>query len=231
MKLHLLENIIETFLVRETKSQSIDWHFPHSLVSHFHQHWKTPDPSTLKATYEQCLRSEISQRWWKGDRYRPKELMLLLIDTDPELAAIAWKDLANEAGTLDGRLDRFGFYCDDLLQMYRKKNPRDVVNHHHQDTSIISLYLAGMYPDKYVLYPGLTSFQHFLKAVESPQIPVVDDYVRYMKVATIIFMYLKRNALFDQLLQHRNGPHLKITSLPLQIAYEVVDKVTNHPNL
>jgi hypothetical protein len=194
-------------------------------------HWQHPSPDSLLMIYEQCLQSRISQRWWKGDRYRPKELMLLLIDTDPELATIAWKDLANEAGTLDGRLDRFGFYCDDLLQMYRKKNPRDVENHHHQDAAIISLYLAGMHPEKYVLYPGLKSFQRFLKAVESPQAPVVDDYVRYMKVATIVFTYLKRNVLFDQLLQHRDGSNQKFTCLPFQISFEIIDEMAHQLNM
>jgi hypothetical protein len=72
----------------------VDWYWPHSLVNRFHTEWQKLPSRGLRDTYDQCLRSDISQRWWKRDRVDAKEIMLHLIDADPELAAIAWKDLA-----------------------------------------------------------------------------------------------------------------------------------------
>src|SRR6185503_58808 len=111
--------------------------------------------------------------------------MIQLIEADPELAVIAWKDLANDSASLDGRLYRFNYYCDELLQLYRHINLRSVETYHHQDATIMSLYLAGMNPEKYSLYPGLEVFRSFCKAVGSPDMPVLDDLVRYMKIASI----------------------------------------------
>jgi hypothetical protein len=148
--------------------------------------------------------------------------MLLLIDADPELAAIAWKDLANDAASLDGRLSRFDYYCNELLQIHRQKHFRAVETYHHQDASIMSLYLAGLFPEKYTLYPGLVVFQNFCKAIGSPDIPVVDDLIRYMKVASIVDTYLKRNEGYTKLLERRHQQHHKVKVIPYLISYEVI---------
>jgi hypothetical protein len=222
MKLHLLEKAIDSFIASALRTDSIDWYYPHTMVSEFHTHWSTPTQQSLKEIYDHCLRSEISQRWWKREQYRPKEIMLDLIDADPELATIAWKDLANDAATLDGRLSRFEYYCNELLQIHRQKHFRSVETYHHQDAPMISLYLSGLYPEKYALYPGLDTFQDFCKAIGSPDIPKVDDLVRYMKVAAIVFTYLQRNTQYPLLLKQRSTTMHKISAVPFLISYEVI---------
>lgn len=222
MKLHLLEKAIDQFIASALRTDSIDWYYPHALVGEFHTHWSAPTQQSLKEIYDHCLRSEISQRWWKREQYRPKEIMLDLIDADPELATIAWKDLANDTATLDGRLSRFEYYCNELLQIHRQKHFRSVETYHHQDAPMISLYLSGLYPEKYSLYPGLDAFQDFCKAIGSPDIPKVDDLVRYMKVAAIVFTYLQRNAQYPLLLKQRETPMHKIPVVPFLITYEVI---------
>jgi len=149
--------------------------------------------------------------------------MLQLIEAESELAAIAWKDLANESSALDGRLSRFEYYCNELLQIHRQKNIRSVETYHHQDAPMISLYLAGMYPDKYLLYPGLEIFQSFCRAIGSPDIPVVDDFVRYLKVAGIVFTFLKKNEKYQALLQQRDPSLHKVPVIPLLISYELIE--------
>ncbi len=221
MKLHLLEDLIDQFILHQLENDLTDWFYPHTMVSRFHTMWRPPDPNTLKETYEQCLKSEYSQLWWKRDNYKPKEIMINLIDADPELATIAWKDLANDSASIDGRLYRFNYYCDELLQLYRQLNPRSVETYHHQDASIVSLYLAGLFPEKYALYPGLDAFQIFCKVVGSPDIPVIDDLARYMKVAAIGFTFLQRNKNFEKLSGIREAD-IKIKFIPLQLSYELV---------
>ena len=222
MKLHLLEELIDQFISEQILVDSIDWYFPHALVSHFHQWWRTPEPMTIKETYSQCLKSEYSQRWWKRDNYKPKEIMLDLIDADPELATIAWKDLANDSATLDGRLYRFNYYGEELLQMHRSKHDRSVETYHHQDASIVSLYLAGLFPSKYSLYPGLDSFKTYCKNVGSPDTPIIDDLVRYMKVASICFTFLQRNKNYEKLVAMRSPGKHNVVFVPLVLSYELM---------
>ncbi len=223
MKVHLLEKAIDHFISSGLIADSIDWYYPHAMVNEFNAHWSSPGSEGLRDIYDQCLHSEYSQRWWKRENYRPKEIMLTLIEADPELAAIAWKDFANENAALDGRLSRFDYYCNELLQIHRQKNFRSVETYHHQDASILSLYLAGLFPDKYALYPGLDIFQAFCKAIGSPDIPVIDDLVRYKKIAVIVYTYLQRNTQFPLLLKHRQSSTNKVALIPFLISYEVIN--------
>jgi hypothetical protein len=222
MKLHLLEKVIDDFLTHQLTTAHDDWYLPHEVVGNFHTHWQHPSPDSLLMIYDQCLQSRISQRWWKGERYRPKEMMLSMIEADPELACIAWKDLQQPTANLDGRLSRFEYYCQQLLQIYRRQNPKSVDTHHQQDASMMSLYLAGLFPDQFVLYPGLECFQDFCKMIGSPDIPKVDDLVRYMKIAGIVFTYLQKNQKFAQLIQQRDIELHKVKVWPHQIVYEVI---------
>jgi hypothetical protein len=223
MKHHLLQKAIVDFIESQFESDTVDWYLPHSIVSRFHAEWQHLADLGLKETYDQCLRSEISNRWWKKDNKDAKEIMLQLIDADPELAAIAWKDLQQPQANLEGRLSRFNYYCEQLLDIYRSRHINSIETYHHQDASMLSLYLAGLFPETYSLYPGLVAFQSFCKAVGSPDIPKVDDLVRYRKVVTIIFNFLEKNDRFDALLQWRTPPMHMVPCIPFQITYEVVN--------
>lgn len=222
MKVHLLQSAIFRYINDHLDPLDIGWYLPHEIVHQFNTHWSSPQPSSLAAIYDQCLTSTISQRWWKREQYRPKEIMLQLIAADPELATIAWKDLANTTASLDGRLSRFDYYCNELLQLHRQQHFRSVETYHHQDASMLSLYLAGLQPDQYALYPGLTAFVGFCKAIGSPDIPKVDDLVRYMKVASIVNTYLLRDELYAELIKARSSSSHKLITLPFQITYEVI---------
>ena len=228
MKLHLLENLIGRFLEFHIRSGDTSWYLPHSIVNRFHEVWNREDDLTLSEKYGLALKSDISQRWWKRDHYHPKEIMLKLIDADPELATLAFKDLFNETASLEGRYSRFVFYSEELLNEYKRKFPRDIESYHHQDVSIVSLYLAGMYPDKYVLYPGLEAFQSFIKKVESPDFPSVDDINRYMKVAMIVHKFLLKNPSYPAFLNLRTETSHKVKFIPLQASYELISYAGNN---
>lgn len=222
MKVHLLQQAISHFISEQLKSGAVEWYYPHSMISTFQNHWILPKEESLSDIYDSCLKSEYTQRWWKRDQYQPKEIMLQLIEADAELATIAWKDLFNANTDIEGRLSRFEFYCEDLLRMYRKQQTRSVETYHHQDATIISLYLAGRFPDQYTLYPGLEAFQFFCKAIGSPDIPAVDDLIRYMKVANVVFTFLKRDEQFEKLLAQRTSVLHKEKIHPFQISYELI---------
>lgn len=230
MKVHLLEALIDEFLTTQLKIPDTAWYFPHSIVNHFHQVWYTREEIGLQEKYDLALRSEISQRWWKRENYRPKEIMLYLIAADWELASIAFKDLFNDTATLDGRLSRFNFYSEELLQIHRKNNRRVIESHHHQDASIVSLYLAGIFPEKYSLYPGLNVFQAFSKKVGSLEITLVDDLVRFSKVSTIVFKFLQRNIHYEKFVELRTDPIHKVKFHSFQTTFEIISFAVNAKN-
>lgn len=222
MKLHLLESLIEHFFDTHVKVNDASWYYPHSIVDHFHKNWIWESSLGLKEKYDLSLKSEISQRWWKKESYRPKDIMLKLIDADSELAAIAFKDLANEQASLGGRISRFNFYAEELLEIHRRNFPRDIETYHHQDAGIISLYLAGWYPDHYALYPGLEVFRNFCKVIGSPEIPVIDDLIRFQKVTGIVFKFLQRNPNYERLIEVRTTYNHPVNFLPYQTSYEII---------
>jgi len=222
MKVHLLQKAIADFTQLQLHTDQVDWYLPHSLVNRFHTEWQQLSDKGLRTTYELCLRSEISNRWWKRDTVDAKEIMFKLIDADPELAGIAWKDLQQTQASLDGRLSRFTYYCEQLLEIHRSQHFNSIETYHQQDASMLSLYLAGLFPETYALYPGLSTFQQFWRAVGSPDIPKVDDLVRYMKVVSIIFTFLQKNDQFEALIQKRKPPFHSVPCIPFQITYEIV---------
>lgn len=222
MKVHLLQQSITKFLDEQLKSDAVDWYYPHSMINTFQENWAAPNQETLADVYDQCIKSDYTQRWWKRDNYRPKEIMLQLIDADAELATIAWKDLFNADAGIEGRLGRFGFYCDDLLKIYRHKHHRAVETYHHQDAAMMSVYLAGRFPELYTLYPGLDVFQSFCKAIGSPDIPAVDDLVRYMKVAKVVFTFFQKDEQFEKLIAQRKSTQHKVSVVPYQLSYEFI---------
>ena len=228
MKVHLIQQAIHHFIQTELQSDRVDWYWPHSLVNRFHIEWQKLPERGLRETIDQCLRSDISQRWWKRDRVDAKEMMLHLIDADPELAAIAWKDLAQPQANLDGRLSRFNYYCEQLLDIHRDQNIKSLETYHQQDARMMSLYLAGLFPETNSLYPGLEAFQTFCKAIGSPDIPKVDDLVRYMKVCTIIHTFLQKDPQYLPLLESRKPPMHSVPCIPFQLAYELVIHVAEN---
>jgi hypothetical protein len=66
MKVHLLEKGIESFLETELSKLTDNWYYPHSIVNHFHGIWDHLPERGLKATYEQALYSDISNRCGSG---------------------------------------------------------------------------------------------------------------------------------------------------------------------
>lgn len=222
MRVPQLQERIRKWLDFTLGTKDTSWYFPHSLVSHFHQAWAEGEEQPLQMKLDSALKSSISQRWWKRDQSNPKETILRLIAADPELAAIAFKDLANEQATLEGRLSRFEFYLDELLQIHRKKFPRDIESHHQQDAAMISLYLAGFYPDKYCLYPGLKNFQEFGAYVGSREPIMIDDLARYQKVAGSVFKFLLQDTEYPRLLELRTAAKHPVVFMPLQSVYEII---------
>jgi hypothetical protein len=205
MKLDLLQEYIRNFahLIATKKD---DRHvFKYEMLGHFNRVW-TSDTGDFASMYEMALSSDVTRRWWKRESYTPKAMMILLMRTEDQLARHAFRDLFDESKTVANRIDRFVFYCDELLRLYKRSHPLSIENHHYQDAAMISLYLSGMYPDRYTLYPGRVPFNHALEALGAPGTGMKDDLTRFFKLTSLVFKYLTKDQTITSLIHNGLRP-------------------------
>jgi len=150
-----------------------------------------------------------------------------LIDLQEDMVRQAFEDLFNEQRALDGRVDRFVFYCDELLAAYREAYPhRPVNNHYHSDDyGMISLYLAFRYPAQYTLYDPVI-FRTLLQQLGVQNLPQSNNIVRYFKVANTIYKLMQKEAKLLPLHRQRlqEGTHYLGDSL--LVVYDFACMVT-----
>jgi len=119
----------------------------------FQENWDL-EAIDLAQMYDQSLQNSHTRRLWKKERHAPKEMMLKFANMQPDFVRQMFRDLFYEGISAEGRCARFIFYCDQLLEEYKKQNPHSIDNnHYHEDDYwMISLYLSFRFPDQYCLY-------------------------------------------------------------------------------
>lgn len=193
----------------------------------FQENW-TFETEDLAEIYDQSLQNSQTRRLWKRENYEPKRLMLLFLKMQPDFVRHMFHDLFNEDKEIAGRIDRFVFYCDELLQEYKVNNPRSIENnHYHGDNyQIVSLYLALRYPDQYTYYDA-EGFVTLLQKLGSLDIPKVNDFARFSKVMRTLYKMLTKEEDLMTLHQKRLRPeHYQEESLLLVYDfYQAVPKL------
>ncbi|NET34145.1 MAG: hypothetical protein F6K19_19330, partial [Cyanothece sp. SIO1E1] len=121
----------------------------------FQEQWDLAAPE-IPQMYDRSLQNSQTKRLWKREAYEPKRMMLAFMDMQADFVGYMFKDLFNEEKSIGGRVDRFVFHCDELLQEYKQQFPRSIDNnHYHGDRyQMLSLYLAFRFPDLYTYYDG-----------------------------------------------------------------------------
>ncbi|NUO01097.1 MAG: hypothetical protein HUU01_10840 [Saprospiraceae bacterium] len=148
----------------------------------FQENWNA-EAIDFAQMFDQSLQNTRTRRLWNRENYEPKRLMLLFIAMQPDLTRQLFADLFNENKDVTGRMDRFLFYCDELLRDHRRLYPVSPENshYHNDDYQMISLYLAFRYPDRYAPYRH-DVFRELMVRLGSPDIPRNNDPERYFKV-------------------------------------------------
>lgn len=199
MKLDVLQERIEAFAgILKSRDGAVHL-YKYEMLDHFRSAW-TFDTEDFAGMYDRALQSDVTRRWWKRENYRPKETMLLFIKAEEQYVRQSFKELFNESNNVENRIDRFIFYGDELLRMYKRANRDSIENNHYQDSTIISLYLASMHPDRYTLYPGRTTFNKALRTLHAKENPDKDDLARYFKVSQTLHQFLMKNAKVQALI-------------------------------
>ncbi len=205
MKLDILQKNISKFAELLKKEKGGAHLYKYHILSNFQSSW-TFDTDDFSGMYDRSLQSNVTRRWWKKEKLRPKEMMLVLIGAEEQYARAAFKELFNESKSVENRIDRFGFYCDELLRMYKRAHPRSIENNHYQDSTIISLYLAGMFPENYTLYPGRRIFNDALLALGAQTNRDKDDLPRFFKLSRLMHQYLLKDPGIVSLIERNARP-------------------------
>lgn len=142
--------------------------------------------------YDRSLENSQTRRIWNRESYAPKKMMLEFAKMQPHFVYSMFQELFNEDKDIGNRVDRFVFYCDELLKEYKSKNPHSIQNQHYQDYEIISHYLAFQYPDRYTPYQ-FDLFQNTLEKIGSRDLPRTHDLPRHFKVMKTLYQFLSKD--------------------------------------
>ena len=167
----------------------------------FQANWDVEHPS-LATIYDKSLKNSETTHLWKQDNYTPKRMMLIFAKVAPDYVRHCFKDLFNEDKNIADRVDRFLFYCEEMLADYKQQNVLSIENNHYHDYYIISLYLAFHYPEQYTLY-DFTTFQQAMRHLGSRNIPELNDIERFFKVSRTLWKFLEKDEEVWRLHQQR----------------------------
>lgn len=172
----------------------------------------------LKLTFDQSLQNSETRRLWVGDNYRPKEMMLRFMSMQKEFTRDMFRDLFNEEKDVIGRMDRFIFHSDILLEEFKNINRSSIENRHFHDDNyrILSLYLAFEFPEEYAFYE-YQDFPEFLKRIGTKDLPKVNDLNRFFKVMRTVYKFMEKDGEVLELHRKRldSGKHFEGKSLLL----------------
>jgi len=189
-----------------------DRDFTHGYIweslQHFQNNWDIDAPD-FAAMYDQSFQNEKSRRLWKRDAWFPKEMMLKLAQLDPEFVRRMFKDLIDEDKEIEGRISRFKFGCDTLLQDYKSKQAVSIENNHfHENNEMIFLYLAFLIPDIYTLF-HYPAFQKVNELLATPIMPGPYDLTRFVKITNVFNTFLQRDEALMEVHEKRLDVELR----------------------
>lgn len=155
------------------------------VISRFQKNWDK-ERIDFAVMYDQSLQSKISNRLWKTVDHFPKEMMLQFMEMSPYIVREVFDDLFNEEKDITGRVGRFTFHCDELLNMLQEADSTKKYRHHYHDAFVASLYLMLKFPDRYCLYnpTAFSKAMALLGARKVPDVIPIDNYFTLMRTMT-----------------------------------------------
>lgn len=137
----------------------------------------------LAGRYDAALDSKTNRRHYRRGGYDPKRSMQELMEWEPDFVRDAFRDLYSEDRDLEGRIQRFVFYVNELWNRYRDAKPKARIptHYHDDDYNMVSLYLSGQYPEKYAPY-STELLQTVCRKLGAKDVPLAADFPRYTKL-------------------------------------------------
>lgn len=217
MKVNLINEYKDRFKNQIQKQGFVENAFYFDLIDNWKANWNI-EGKDFSQIYDASLQSKVSGRLWGGSQNSAKSIMIMLIDQNEDFMRPCFRDLFNETLDLGLRLDRFGYHADQILRPMMGKNPK-LSTHFHNDRSILCLYLALEYPDKYCLF-DYPSFLKMMEKFESRNIPTKVEVERYYKSCRGIFKLITKDKdLVDLIKKHTNREDLELILMSIFMEY------------
>ncbi|MFT5169349.1 MAG: hypothetical protein ACI8P3_004598 [Saprospiraceae bacterium] len=179
----------KSFLKRDRNFEEL---YKWESLSHFQEYWDIEAPDFGKM-YDQSLRNTKTQRLWKRENWRPKELMLQLIALEPDFPRRIFRKLFDESTNIEPRVSMFKFGCEELLREFKHQHKRTIENnHYHDDFEMIFLYLTFRFPEAFTFY----EYRPFIRTLEQLGIHDIPDpynIERFLKLTKILYIFLKKD--------------------------------------
>jgi len=158
------------------------------------QNWQTHfnvEARDLAEAYDLALDSKTNRRHYRRGGYDPKRAMLALMRWEPDFVRDAFRDLFSEDRQLEGRIQRFVFYVNELFNRFRDARPKDrTPSHNHDDDyNMVSLYLMGQYPELYAPYSTALLMLICVK-LGAKEVPPAADFPRFSKLLRTLRKFL-----------------------------------------
>lgn len=145
-------------------------------------------------------------------------MMLEFWKMDAQMVRMMFDDLFNETRNVEGRIGRFVFGCDELLNDFRRKFPLSAENDHfHGDHRMIALYLAFRYPELYAPY-DFPTFQRTMTHFGARDIPQQNDLPRYFKVLRTLTAFLEKDGAVEPAMKKHLRPQKHFQGKTLLLA-------------
>ena len=150
----------------------------------------------LAASYDAALDSKTNRRHYRRGGYDPKRSLLAIMEWEPDFVRDAFRDLFSEDRDLEGRIQRFVFYINELFNRYRDAKPKARIptHYHDDDYQIVSIYLMGQFPEKYAPY-STELLQTICTKLGAKSVPPAADFPRYTKLLQTLQPFLQDEAL------------------------------------
>lgn len=162
----------------------------------FQRHWDL-GAADLEGMFDRSIQSQVNRRLWNREHFQPKAVMLHFIRLEPDQVRLMFRDLFQQEKDLSGRIGRFRFMADEMLDLYRSRGRRPLLAGHDQNEEAMSLYLALRYPGQCAPYDH-GAFVAALRDFQVKDIPVQADVDRWFKVArTLQGFLIKDQALME----------------------------------
>jgi hypothetical protein len=206
MNLKKINELIQNFKVIVPKKDGPEDILIYQVTENWQKNWDL-EALSFASVYSDSLENNFSRRLWVGENYEPKKMMLRFLEADKEFVREMFRDLFNEDKDPMGRMDRFVFHCDSLLQAFKETHRSSIINRHFHDDGykMVSLYLSLMYPQKYAYY-NREAFERFLHLVQAKFVSGLDDIERYIKVSRIVFNFMEKDGSLFEIHKNRLGP-------------------------
>lgn len=168
------------------------------VLMNFQKNWDI-ERLDFGTMYDESLKSEISNRLWKGIDFFPKETMLKFIELRKEDVRWMFRDLYDENKDLAGRVSRFIFHCDQLFELLPVSKK---TSNHYWDEAVVMTHLFMRYPMQYSLLDR-DVFMKLMVKLSAKNIPNHLPITTYSTLMRTINKFLVEDKYYSAILEEK----------------------------